>query len=38
METLQRLVWYPLDHFPFIVIVLVLAFAVHEIRACVQRV
>ncbi len=30
METLQRLVWYPLDHFPFIVIVLILAFAVHE--------
>ncbi len=30
METLQRLVWYPLDHFPFVVIVLILAFAVHE--------
>jgi Zn-dependent protease len=30
METLQRLVWYPLDHFPFVVLVLILAFAVHE--------
>lgn len=30
MDTLQRLVWYPLEHFPFIVIVLALAFTIHE--------
>lgn len=30
MDFLQRLLWYPLEHLPFIVIVLALAFTVHE--------
>jgi Zn-dependent protease len=30
MEFLERFLWYPLDHLPFILIVLALAFTVHE--------
>jgi Zn-dependent protease len=30
MDVLERLLWYPIDHLPFILIVLALAFTVHE--------
>jgi Zn-dependent protease len=30
MNVLERLLWYPIDHLPFILIVLALAFTVHE--------
>ncbi|HUC93211.1 MAG TPA: site-2 protease family protein [Paenibacillus sp.] len=30
MEWLERLLWFPLDEFPFVVISLVLAFTIHE--------